>query len=98
MPRSLAEGKTKVIILADEPEDPENPTITELEDGIDASCAIVASAFNLGPQASQTVDEKALCEEGNVQAFGSSEQAAVMDVFRYFEVAERHGLPDERPT
>ena len=94
MPRSLAEGKTKVVILADEPADPENPTLSELEDGVDASCAIVASTINLGPQASQTVDEKALCEEGNVQAFGSSEYAAEMDVFRYFEEAEDGGLPE----
>lgn len=94
MPRSLAEGKTKVVLLPDLPADPENPTISELEAGIDASCAIVASTFNMGPQASQTVDEKALCEEGNVQAFGSSEYASEMDVFRYFMEEEDGGLPE----
>lgn len=100
MPRSLAEGKTKVVLLADEPADPKLPTIEELEAGIDASCAIVASTFNLGPQASQTVDEKALCEEGNVQAFGSSEYACEMDVFRYFKEISDGGLPDitDEPT
>lgn len=94
MPRSLAEGKTKVVFLADEPADPKNPTRTELTEGIDASCALVASTFNMGPQASQTVDEKALCEEGNVQAFGSSEYASEFDVFRYFMDAEEGGLPE----
>lgn len=95
MPRSLAEGKTKVVLLADIPADPKVPTITELEAGVDASCAIVASTFNLGPQASQTVDEKALCEEGNVQAFGSSEYACEFDAFRYFLETSEGGLPDE---
>lgn len=92
MPRSLADAKKRIAILTTKPEDPENPTVTELEDGLNASCRIIASTYNVGPQASETVDEKAVCEEGNVQALSTSNYAAEFDVFRYFD--EETGLPE----
>ena len=93
MARSLADAKRKVVILTTRPADPEAPTLTELEDGIEASCRIIAGGYNVGPQASETVDEKALCEEGNVQAWGPSNYVAEFSIFRYFD--EETGLPEE---
>ncbi|TSI12630.1 hypothetical protein [Brevibacterium aurantiacum] len=93
MPRSLADARKKVVILPTKPADPEAPTIAELEAGLDASCRIVASTYTVGPSASETVDEKALCEEGNVQALSTSNYSAEFDIFRYFD--ETTGLPEE---
>lgn len=92
MARSLADAKRKVVILTTRPEDPEAPTLTELDAGIEASCRIIAGGYNVGAQASETVDEKALCEEGNVQAWGPSNYVAEFSIFRYFD--EETGLPE----
>lgn len=92
MPRSLADARKRIAILTTKPADPENPTVEELDDGLNASCRIVASTYAVGPSASETVDEKAVCEEGNVQALSTSNYAAEFDVFRYFE--EETGLPE----
>lgn len=93
MPRSLADARKRIAILSTKPADPEAPTIAELDGGLHASCRIVASTYNVGPSASETVDEKAVCEEGNVQALSTSNYAAEFDIFRYFD--ETTGLPEE---
>jgi hypothetical protein len=93
--RTLADAKRKVVILTQKPANPERPTLAELtaETAIEASCRILAGGYNVGPQASETVDEKALCEEGNVQAFGPSNYVAEFSIFRYFDPDT--GLPAE---
>lgn len=93
MPLSLADGKTKVAVLSARPSDPKAPTVEELNAGIDASCRILSSDYAVGPQASETVDEKPLCTEGNVQALGPSNYSAEFTVFRYFN--EETGAPEE---
>lgn len=85
MPLSLADGKTKLAVLSTKPANPNAPTVAELEAGIDASCRILSSDYAVGPQASETVDEKPLCVEGNVQALGPSNYSAEFTVFRYFD-------------
>lgn len=85
MPLSLADGKTKLAVLSAKPADTSAPTVAELEAGIDASCRILSSDYSVGPQASETVDEKPLCVEGNVQALGPSNYSAEFTVFRYFD-------------
>lgn len=92
MPTSLAKGKTKVAILSAKPADPKAPTLTELNAGIDAACRIVSGGYNVGPQASETVDESPLCVELNVQALGASNYTAEFDIFRYFD--EETGAPE----
>ena len=84
MPKSLADGHTKVIILATKPTNPLAPTVAELTAGIDASCAILSSDFNLGAVASEKLSEKALCQEGNIEVLGQSNYAANLSLFRYF--------------
>lgn len=85
MPTSLADGKTKLAILATKPADPKAPTITELEAGIEASCRILSNDYNVGPTSSETIDEKPLCVEGNVQVPGPSNYTAEFSAFRYFD-------------
>ena len=84
MPKSLADGHTKVAILSTKPADPKAPTIAELNAGIDASCRINASDYNVTPTSSETVDEKELCVEGAATAFGPSNATVEFTPFRYF--------------
>ena len=87
MPKSLADGRTKVAILSQKPADPMAPTLAELNAGIDASCRLNAADFNVGPTDSETIDEKELCVEGNATALGPSNATIEFTPFRYFDLA-----------
>lgn len=91
MPKSLAEGHTKVAVLTTKPLDPENPTEDELEAGINAACNILASDFLFTATDSDKVGEKALCDTNNANALGASNFQAGMTPFRYFDATT--GLP-----
>lgn len=92
MPRSLADGKTKFTVLTTKPADPENPTPTELNAGIQADANVLASDFLFGATDSDTVGEKSLRDKNNANALGASNYQAGATVFRYFD--ETTGLPD----
>ena len=92
MPKSLADGHTKFTILITEPADPANPTVTELNAGIDASCNILASDFTWGAADSDKVAEKALCATNNANSIGASNFTAGITPFRYFDATT--GAPD----
>lgn len=83
MQKTLADGRTKVTLLTKKPEDPKHPTKEELDAGVDASCRINTSDYNVTPTASETVDEKELCVEGNASAFGPSNATIEFTPFRY---------------
>lgn len=85
MPRSLSAGRRKVTILTDAPVDPEAPTITELNGGLQASPRILASDFLFGATDSDTIAERALSEEANANALGASNYQFGMSVWRYFD-------------
>ncbi|HEY1175509.1 MAG TPA: hypothetical protein VGF17_05080 [Phytomonospora sp.] len=87
MPRSLADGHVKLSIMSTKPADPKNPTLAELNAGIDAAQRILNSDFKLGPVASDTVDEKAIGQEGNVKVLTTSNFEANMTPFRYFNTS-----------
>lgn len=89
MPRSLADGHTKVTILLDAPANPAAPTVAELNAGIDASCNIMASDFAFGATDSDKVAEKALCVVNNANALGASNYTAGMTVFRYWDAVTK---------
>src|SRR4051794_7190123 len=93
MPKSLADGHTRVAILSVKPAIPSAPTVAELEAGIDASCRINSADYNVTATASETVDEKELCVEGNAIAFGPSNATVEFTPFRYFE---SDGTPEEQ--
>lgn len=90
MPRSLADGHTKVILLTSEPANPAAPTAAELTAGVDISCAIMASDFAFGPTDSDKVQEKALCTTNNAQAIGAGNYQAAMTLFRYFDATTKN--------
>ncbi|MCT2182839.1 hypothetical protein M3G00_07805 [Brevibacterium casei] len=82
--RSLADGKTKVTILPKAPADPKAITVAELTAGIEASCAILASDYNVGAATSESVDEKALCQPGNAATWGAENGTIEFTLFLEF--------------
>lgn len=87
MPKSLADGRMKVIMLTTAPADFTSVTSTELTAGKDVSSAILSNGFNLGPEASDTVDEKSLADEGNVKVMTASNYSGSITAFRYFDAS-----------
>lgn len=90
MPRSLADGKTKVTILPKAPANKKAITLQEVNAGIDASCAILAGDYNVSAATSETVDEKALCQEGNASTWGASN--GTMEFSLFLEFDDKGGL------
>lgn len=84
MPRSLADGHEKIAVLTTKPANPAAPTVAELEAGIDAACAILASGWTFGPTDSESFSEPAVCEEVTAESYGRSNGQFSATVFRYF--------------
>lgn len=85
MPRVLADGKTKLAFLTERPANPAAPTASELEAGIDMSCAILSSDFEFTAAASDTRDSKTLCQTGNAQRPGLSNHTANLTIYRFWK-------------
>ena len=94
--KTLADGNTRVFLLATKPTNINAITVTELTAAAPAvrnlACNILASDFDLGPTGSETIDEKALCAKGNAQVFGLTNYGGGFTVFRYLDPTT--GLPD----
>lgn len=87
MPRSLADGHTKLTLLTTAPANPAAPTAAELNAGIDASDRILASDFTFGPTDSDKVNEKSLMATGNANAIAASNYQMGLTPFRYFNAS-----------
>lgn len=83
--KSLADGRTKLAVLATAPANPEAPTVTELTAGIDASCRIAKTGYSLGPTTSETINDPELCVDVNATVYGASNFEGTLSVFRYFD-------------
>jgi hypothetical protein len=83
--KSLADGHTKLAVLATAPANPDAITLTELTSALDASCRIAKNGYALGPTASETFADPALCEDVNSNVWGASNFEASIPVFRYFD-------------
>lgn len=98
MPKTLAEGKNRVAILLEKPADVKAPTVDELNKGLHASCNILASDYNVGFSASETVDEPALCDSGNTVTFGKDNATIELTIFRYIDPETGKPDPGANPT
>lgn len=83
--RSLAAGRTKLVVLTTAPADPKAPTLTELNAGVDISCRVKGSSFKAGPTDSEKVDSDLLCEDVKSQAFGQSNYELEYEPYRYWD-------------
>jgi hypothetical protein len=88
--RSLAEGHKKFTVLVAKPVNVLQPTVTELNAGIDASCAILESDFTWTAQDSDKTQEKALCTTNNANALGASNYDTAVTLFRYFDTTTKN--------
>lgn len=84
MPKSLAQAHVKIAILTAAPANPNAPTTTELNAGINAACTILDSDFVFSPTDSDKIAEKAVCDASNVNTLGASNFQAGMTIFRQF--------------
>lgn len=87
MPKTLADGRIKLVALTEAPANLLAPTATELAAGVDVSCRILKSDFRLSPTASDTVPDQELCQEGNAVTYGASNYEGSVTPFRYLDEA-----------
>ena len=85
MPKTIAEERIKLTALTTKPAEPLAPTPAELNAGVELSCKVLFSDFRLSPTASDTVNEPALCENGNSTAPGKSNYEGNITVFRFLD-------------
>lgn len=83
--KSLADGHTKLAVLPTAPADPDGITLAELTAALDASCRIAKNGYSLGPTASETFADPALCEDVNSNTWGASNFESSIPVFRYYD-------------
>lgn len=95
MPKSLADGHIKWTVLTTKPANPAEPTVTELNAGIDGSCNVLASDFTWTAADSDKISEKALCTKNNANAIGASNFSAGVTVFRYFDATTKNAHSTE---
>lgn len=94
--RVLADGKKKFVVLPEIPADMDKITITEALAGEDFSGAVLSSDFDLGPAASDVLDEKSLDVSGNAKELGNGNADGGFTAYRSFLAAT--GLPDTAST
>jgi hypothetical protein len=91
MPKTLADGRTKLVALSTKPANPTAPTVTELTSGTDLSCQVLKSDYRLSAVASDTVSDTELCAEGNAVTYGASNYEGTVTPFWYLD---DQGQPD----
>lgn len=83
-PKTLADGRIKLMLLAAKPADMKKPTVSEIKAGKDISCRITKADYRLSATGSETIDGTALCDEAAVTVFGASNFEGSLTPFRYF--------------
>lgn len=71
---------TKLTVVPGGVEDIKKPTVSELEGGIDITCAVVAG-YTLGMTGSDTIDGKSVCDKGNVTNYASANYEGELQFF-----------------
>ena len=95
MPKTLADQRIRLVALTTKPADVKAPTVTELEAGIDLSCSIMKSDYQLGATGDQTISEAALCEPGQGSDMGPTEYAGQVTPFRMLDADGKADLDDD---
>ena len=95
MPKTLADQKIRLTFLTTRPVDPTAPTVTELDAGVDLSCSIMKSDYQLGATGDQTISEAALCEPGAGNDMGATDYAASVTVFRMLDDEGKADLEED---
>lgn len=87
MPQKVVDlGRTRLVWVATPPQDPSNPTVQELEDGVDLTCLMVTS-YEVRADTSDTVNEKAVCDRNNVVTVTAGNFMGSFVLFRQWDDA-----------
>ena len=95
MPKTLADQKIRLTFLTVKPADPRSPTVAELTAGVDLSCSIMKSDFQLGATGDETISEATLCEPGQGNDMGATTFAGTMTVFRMLDDSGKAVLEED---
>lgn len=89
MAKQTSNGFVKVAwVLADDLANPQYPTAAELNGALDLSSAIAWQDYQLGAEASEDIDDRALTDLGNAVSRGSANYSAQLSFFRQLETNE----------
>jgi len=93
-----ADGKKKFTLLTAAPAAASRiPTVTELNAGIDISCAVLDSDANWSNTASDRFNEKPACTKGNSQALGASNYDTALTFLReYLDAGGPDSVGDDK--
>lgn len=91
MPRTIADKRERWVWLETKPANPEAVTAAEANAGIRMECDLLSSDSRLSPTASDTINERAICEATNAQAPTNGNFEGRLAVFR--DVDPATGLP-----
>ena len=96
MPKTLADGKRKIVLLSSRPADIDAVSAAEGNAGDDISDYVLTTSV-IGPSGSDTFNEKVWSSRGNVEDFGSSNFASNnLVIHRYFDATtgQAHATDD----
>jgi len=85
MARVLADEHIKLTFLTTKPEDVMNPTASELNAGIDASCLIFADDYSWTATDSERVGERAICEGSASESPGIGNYDLGVTAWRWYD-------------
>lgn len=91
MPKMLAQANRKLLWVPDGGIDVFSaPTVAELTDAgvLDLSCLVTKANYSLGATGDESINDPALCAEGNSTVPGNTNYEAGMDFFRWTTTIE----------
>lgn len=91
MPRMISDKRERWVLLLDAPADPLAVTAAEVNAGLRMECDLLAEGSRLSPTASDTINERAICESTNAQAPTNGNAEGSLSVFR--DMDPDTGLP-----
>lgn len=71
---------TKLVVVPGGVADVNKPTVTEFNEGIDITCAVVAG-YTLGMTDSNTIEGRSVCDKGNTTDYGSANYEGNLQFF-----------------
>jgi hypothetical protein len=92
MALTLADGRTRLVILTTAPADPNAITTAEFAAGIEAADFINKPDFKMSPTNPDTVPDQPISQKGNATTWGNSNFEAAMTVLR--DLNPTTGLPE----
>lgn len=99
MPKTLADGKRKIVLLSSTPADVDAITVAEATAGTDVSDFVLATSNINQPSGSDTIAEKVWSSQGNAESFGPSNFSGnYLIIHRYMDETTKQADPTDDAT